>query len=216
MKMKNVTCFLIAGMACCFAVGEIYAQDKSKQPFGEFLLNALFDQRVQKELELVPDQKDQLKEVLDRVRNRRQEYIAELQKQKNQGASEDELQARQKEYVAQLEQLKKDSEADALKILLPHQRQRLKQVTAQVMMRESAKKKKVPTGLLTQEMMEYLEIDEKQAGKIEEKVKQLQERLARQIKKLRDEATEDLMQELTAEQRKKYKQLMGDQMDKLN
>ena len=90
-------------------------------------------------------------------------------------------------------------------VLLPHQLDRLKQSTIQLMMKQFAKHEKVECGLLTSQIKEYLEIDDEQAKKIAETAKEAREALADKIKKLNAEAQEKLLGELSAEQRRNMK-----------
>ena len=77
-------------------------------------------------------------------------------------------------------------------------------------MQQFAKTEKVTSGLLTEARKDYLEIDASQAEEIGKTAKQLQQGLMEEVRRLRDEATQKLLQELTAKQRKKYLELVGD------
>ncbi|MDG2012330.1 MAG: hypothetical protein P8J33_02425, partial [Pirellulaceae bacterium] len=90
---------------------------------------------------------------------------------------------------------------------------RLREVSAQYVNREAMKQSKVSTGLLTPQMLEFLDVDDEQANRIEERAEKLRKRLTKKIDALKKEAIEDLMKELTPRQRKKYRDLMGEQFN---
>ena len=56
-----------------------------------------------------------------------------------------------------------------------------------------------------------MDVDDEQAERIEKRAKEIRKRLIGKIDKLKKEALEDLMKELSAKQKKKYRNLMGDE-----
>lgn len=189
-------------------VTSLTAQDKG--PFQDNLLSALFSAEVLRDLELLDEQKKELKQITGEIRQARNQITTRLKEYASSGVSQDKIEAKRQESIKQIE----DKKAEALKqindVLLPHQMDRLRQSTVQVMMKQFARHEKVQSGLLTSQMKQYLEIDDEQAKKIAETAKELREELAEKIKKLNEEALEKLLSELSAEQRKKYKELIGD------
>lgn len=173
-------------------------------------MSALFNERVQQELELVDDQKAEIKDLLAELKNQQQE-LGEQMRLYADGATPEMIQIKRLEFVEQFEGIKKSSRQAIREVLLPHQQQRLSQVTAQLMLRESAKTN--PAGVLAPEMVRFLEIDDKQATKMKDKATEIRERLAKEIARLTKEAQEELMQELTPQQREKYKSVVGDPVE---
>jgi len=182
------------------------AQD---QPFEDKLLPALFNKQIQRELELVDDQKEELTYLLDTLKRQKESLGVEL-REYAQTASAEELKAKRQELIDGFETQKKETQSTIMNVLLPHQKLRLRQATAQLMIRELAKQKKVSTGILAPEMLEFLDIGDEQARQIEDKAIEIKKRLAEQIRKLTEEANTELLGELTRQQRAKYQKLVGD------
>lgn len=204
-------CICLVFAALVFWSSISVAQDASQPlPFEARLVGALFNKQVQGELDLVDDQKQEMKQILELLRLKQQELSRELQEFKSSGASDSELMSRREEFIAGFEKDKQRTMADAMKVLLPHQRKRLRQAAVQVMMRESAKSQKVPTGVLAPEIRDYLEITDVQAERIKKKAAKLQQQLAEKIRKLTEQAHSELLSELTKQQQSKFEDLVGD------
>ena len=197
-------------LVCLLAfVAPAVAQEKTS--FGEFALNAMFNKQVQKELDLVDEQTTEITEQLKGLMKFRNELAAELREMKTAGEAEQALIKRRDEMQEELKVQKKKVESQVLDVLLPHQQKRLREVSAQFVTREAMKQSKVSTGLLTPQMLEYLDVDDEQAERIEKRAKEIRKRLTGKIDKLKKEALEDLMKELSAKQKKKYRNLMGEE-----
>ena len=197
-------------LVCLLAfVAPAVAQEKTS--FGEFALNAMFNKQVQKELDLVDEQTTEITGQLKGLMKFRNELAAELREMKTAGEAEQALLKRRDEMQEELKVQKKKVESQVLDVLLPHQQKRLREVSAQFVTREAMKQSKVSTGLLTPQMLEYLDVDDEQAERIEKRAKEIRKRLIGKIDKLKKEALEDLMKELSAKQKKKYRNLMGDE-----
>lgn len=199
---------------CCFlltVVAPAFAQEKPT--FDQFAINALFNKQVQRDLDLVEEQTQEISEYLKGLTEYRDELSAELRELKASGQDQQALKKRRDEMRKELEKEKQKIQSQVMEILLPHQKQRLKQVSAQFVNREAMKESKVPTGLLTPKMLEYLEIDDQQADRIEKRSQELAKELAKKTEKLKSEAIEKLMKELSPKQRKKYRELMGERFN---
>ena len=197
-------------LVCLLAfVAPAVAQEKTS--FGEFALNAMFNKQVQKELDLVDEQTTEITEQLKGLMKFRNELAAELREMKTAGEAEQALLKRRDEMQEELKVQKKKVESQVLDVLLPHQQKRLREVSAQFVTREAMKQSKVSTGLLTPQMLEYLDVDDEQAERIEKRAEEIRKRLTGKIDKLKKEALEDLMKELSAKQKKKYRNLMGEE-----
>ena len=192
-------------------VTPVVAQETNS--FEQFTLNALFNKQVQKDLDLVEEQTTEITEQLKELTEFRNDLAAELKEMKSAGEAEQALLERRDEMREELKVQKKKVETQVLDVLLPHQKKRLREVSAQYVNREAMKQSKVSTGLLTPQMLEFLDVDDEQANRIEERAEKLRKRLTKKIDALKKEAIEDLMKELTPRQRKKYRDLMGEQFN---
>lgn len=208
--MPRPLVLLVFGMfAVCFTsdkVNQLTAQDL---PFQEKILPVLFNPKVQQELELSDKQILSLKKMLEGIKNSQQRFGKELKEFSQSGATKSEIAKKREEVIKELEVEKKDVQKDAFDQLLPHQIDRLKQLTVQVMMRESAKANKNQSGLLTEEMKAFLDIDKVQAKKIEDKSVELQKKLMAEIKELQEKYRLELLKELTPKQRTKFEKATG-------
>jgi len=200
-----IGCFLLTVVAPALA--------QEKPTFDQFAINALFNKQVQRDLDLVEEQTQEISEYLKGLTEYRDELSAELRELKASGQDQQALKKRRDEMRKELEKEKQKIQSQVMEILLPHQKQRLKQVSAQFVNREAMKESKVPTGLLTPKMLEYLEIDDQQADRIEKRSQELAKELAKKTEKLKSEAIEKLMKELSPKQRKKYRELMGERFN---
>lgn len=89
-------------------------------------------------------------------------------------------------------------------ILLPHQMERLSQIAAQASAQRGSR------SLINGSLAEKLEITDEQKVRIEEKAEELQKVFDEKIAKLRNQMQEQLLAELTPEQRDQYKEMMGE------
>lgn len=186
----------------------------SERPFQEHTISALFSPAVLQSLELVDGQKAQIDEVLKEIKEFHQGLSDEMAEFRASGASNSDIERLRDKMIKQLDKRKTSSMKKINQVLLPHQNKRLKQLTVQVMMQQTAKQAKVESGLLTPPMLKYLEIDKEQEDELRKKVTELRRELTEKIKKLNEEARDKLIKQLKPEQRKKYKELVGDQMDR--
>lgn len=198
---------LICCLLCIVAAGPLFGQDQSA--FDKYSVNSLFNKNVQRELELVEDQSNEISQSLKRLTEFRDGLSAKLQQLRDDGAGQEELEDYRAKLIEELNVEKKRIGDEMFRILLPHQATRLREISAQLANREAMKKSKTSTGLLTEEMVEYLGIESDQAQRIKERSEEIRQELTKKIKKLTDKAVEELLQELTPEQREKYQQLMG-------
>ncbi len=208
--MKTLTIGILLLLTC---LEEMQAQDS---PFENLALSTLFDKRVQTELELSESQKSKIDKILKSVLEWRNDYVKEYRELAEAGLPADKAAKKQKELQDTIELKKGEYQKEALDILLPHQVKRLRQLTVQAMMPQIAKQQKTKSGLLTKEMMAFLEIDAEQKNKILQKTEQLQRELLEEMKELQAKYTDKLLDELTPSQRKKYTDAIGEKVEGLN
>lgn len=166
----------------------------------EFLLH---DPGVQKELELVDEQQEQIRQMQQSFGQEMKAKIDEMMKsggpEKNDVAKAiEEINQRRKERLSE--------------ILLPHQIDRLQQISFQNNVNNAG----LGNALASKALMEKLGIDEEQKEKLKTKADELAKELEEKIAKLREEMRDELIDELSPEQQKKLKVLLGDKFEMEN
>ena len=156
---------------------------------------------VQKDLQLVDEQLEQIQDINKEFGERIREKLDEMRDENGNlniqgGGGFSEL----------ISDLKSQQRQQIEDILLPNQQDRLKQVARQMKMKRMGSQRAI-TELLAKE----LGISDDQRRKIEEKSKKLQSELEAQIATLKAKAKKDLLQELSQDQRKKLEDLLGDE-----
>jgi hypothetical protein len=166
----------------------------------------LMNEKVREELDLVDDQVKALEELQEKAR----EKMTELFQDMRNGGGGDRQQAFE-ELRPKMEAMTKDLEQDVDEILLPDQRKRLKQLTNQMRVRGRSG---VGTGLLdNEELKKELEITSEQEEKMRAEAEKAQAMLREETAKLQKKAIDKVLEVLSADQRKKYEDLVGDQFD---
>ncbi len=157
---------------------------------------------VQKDLLLVDDQLEQIQEINKEFAKKIKEQLGEIKDEQgnfsfNPGANLGEL----------IRDLKQQQQQEIEKILLPNQQQRLKQVARQMKMKRLGTSR-----LLTEQLAEELDLSEQQQERIRTRAKELQEEMNRKVAELRENAWQQLIQELSSGQRRKLEELIGDDL----
>ena len=207
MKTSAIAFFLILTFTVTLRAQEV--------PFESLALPALHDKRVQNELDLSKPQQTELAKIFESVQKYRKEYTAEYRELMNSGLPPEEAAKKQKEFRENIETRKGEYQKEAFDVLLPHQIKRLRQLTVQAMMPQIAKQQNAKSGLLTKEMMAYLEIDEYQKNKILMRTEELQKEMRDEMKKLQEKYVGRLLDELSPSQRKKYTDAVGEKVEGL-
>lgn len=155
---------------------------------------------VQKDLELVGDQLQRVKDMQAEMGRQMKEKIGDLSKggigpERFAGLGElmKKLRAEQKEQLSS--------------VLLPHQIDRLKQVALQTHMKQSG----TANALASELVAEELGISDDQKERLQKRQKEIKEKLAQQIEELKKKAKDELLMELTPDQRGKLKKMVGDE-----
>ncbi len=104
----------------------------------------------------------------------------------------------------------KEFDDKANDILLPHQVTRLKQLIVQSQSRRSGGPS---SGALPSMMIEELDISDEQMEEMKKKAEEVREKMNEKIAKIRQQAEEEILSVLTADQRAKYKEMVGDAYD---
>jgi hypothetical protein len=154
---------------------------------------------VLKDLELVGEQKDKVTELQQKFQREMQAKIGDLSKG---GINPD----RFKGIDKLMKQLKDEQKSEMEKLLLPHQIDRLRQVALQTHMKQAG----TAGALVSEKVAEALSISDDQKERLKTRQKELKEKLAKDIEALKKKAKDDLLMELTADQRSKLKSMVGD------
>jgi len=173
---------------------------------------------VQKELELVADQKEKLKEIAEKAAAKARDNFAAMGKLRD--ASEEERKAKFTEMGnamrAQAEQTKKDIE----EVLLPHQLERLKQIALQVRGLAALDDKEVQDALrITEEQKEKMKslregMFEKLRGSMRRAEDEGERKAQREkFEAARKEVEAKILDVLTPEQKEKFDKMKGAKVD---
>lgn len=152
----------------------------------------LRDDKVKAELNIVPDQEKQLEDVAAKIRDSAREAFRDFR-----DLSDDE---RRKKF----EDFRTSSQKEVEAVLLPQQRERLKQL----MIQSSARFSRSPGGI-NDTLATELNITEAQKEALRKKAEEVQAELQKKIAKIQEEARADILSVLTSEQRSKLDKLMG-------
>ncbi len=163
-------------------------------------LHLLNDPSVMKDLELVDDQRERLANVQKEFGQQFNDAMQQFGKSKND-------QARIKEIQEEMQAIQKEKAEALANVLLPHQLDRIKQVSNQMQINAQGTAGALQYGFLAKE----LEISDEQKKKLAEIQKKLQEDIAEKTKQLQEAAKKQVLQELTAEQRAKLKDMTGEE-----
>jgi Spy/CpxP family protein refolding chaperone len=171
----------------------------------------LRSEKVQKELELVDDQKAKLKEIADNFTTKVREAMP--RRQEGQELTREQQEARFAEMRKKMEALAEENRKAIEGVLLPHQIQRLKQLSVQLLGNRALDDKEVQDALgLTADQKEKIkQVREEQAKKGRELFtgEGSREGMREKFESLRKETEQKLMDVLTAEQKEKFEKLKG-------
>jgi hypothetical protein len=203
-KTIQTTAFILFAILLVSTVA--VAQEK-KNPFASNILGTLANPRMAAELELLDEQKENLKELADDFGRLRKE-IGQDMKDIWEAASDEERKEIGKEYWRRVEEGRLEIVEEMKANLLPHQIDRLEQLSAQRMLNEG--KGRESAGLLSDQMVNYLEISDTQRQRIQEKSNRLKKEVSEKIQKILEDAKQELLSELDSKQKAKYEKLIGD------
>lgn len=167
-------------------------------------------EKVQKELELVDDQKAKLREIGEKSMARLREAFP--RQEAGRELSREERQARFAEMGKKMQALNQETQKAIEEVLLPHQVERLKQIALQIRGTQALDDPEVAKelGLTEEQKQKFAQIREEAMNKGRElftagQREQMREKLAA----LRRETDEKLLAVLTAEQKEKFEKMKG-------
>jgi Spy/CpxP family protein refolding chaperone len=155
-------------------------------------LMLLGDENVQKELDIVDSQKQKLDALRDKIRDEMRAMF-----QGGGGGNREEMREKMQQTMANF-----SKEADD--ILLPQQRERLKQIAVQSRLR---------FGNTSDAVGDALDLTDEQKEKLREKEREIAPEMQKEINKVRDKYRDKLLEVLTPEQRAKWKELVGNPIE---
>ena len=217
--MKSVFRVGVMVLAAVLAVGVVADSAFGQQPGGRGrgrggfgggfgggnpVTAVLQDENVRKELDLVDEQISKLREITEKMQEDTRAQFQGFDFGSLRDLSEDERTARFAEMRKKGEEVAAAAQKDIDAVLLPHQRERLKQLVVQWQMRGS-----VEQALRTGPLGEELGVTAEQKEKIEAKQDEVQAAMNEKIAKLRQEAQEELISVLNPDQQAKLKGMIG-------
>jgi hypothetical protein len=177
----------------------------SVNPLGQSLA-WLSTQRVQTALKLAPPQKEQI----EKIRQEQSGKIRDMLKQLRDVKQAD----RARRYYEMQKDLAEAAEAKLQQVLTPKQQTRLKQILWQMQFRFPVYGMQV---LTSGEVADALKVTAEQEGKLREAQVKAQQEYRRRVQEfcsqLQEELREKVLGELTAEQRKKLDDLLGEKYE---
>ena len=163
--------------------------------------NMLRDNQIQQELGLVEEQMKEIKSIQEAFSRQMQEQSQSLFID----GKFDATRARELGEKMQTVQATMKKKIDG--VLLPHQQQRLKQLSYHVEMQNRPGGQAIFQGRIAEE----LELTDEQKEELEERAEEIEKELEKDIAELKKKAREDLLKGLTAKQREKLDSMLGEE-----
>ena len=160
-------------------------------------IELLFNPTVQKELELVEDQEDKLRELAEQMRNRFRSIFSDMRDR--------DPQERFRVMRERMEDEQKKMQAQLGEILLPHQLERFQQLQLQTQLQRG----RTADVLGSDELRQKLGLTDEQVEKMRETAREAQQELQEKMAKAQQEAVEKILSVLTPEQRRQWDALVG-------
>lgn len=204
LSVRNVTVVIMTSVLCAIVawpIRVVHAQIPLTS--SDSVLSLLRSKTIRSELELVDEQIAEINELYGRASSMVNFYAKSALSQSEQD---------RKAAWAELHRKVAEHEAKGLGILLPHQRKRLDQVILQIQSRS----KETAAGLTHKRLAEQLKLSGEQSTDIREEEAKLQERLDelnKEVARLKEEARAKVLSNLTAEQRARYHDLLGEPIE---
>ena len=182
---------------------------RARYSTGQSLTWLLYNPQLQKEIEIVDDQKAELEKIQKEMAAKTTEAYKSLGDQAG-----DPLE-RQKKYMEVYQKLGRETEERIGKVLLPHQKKRLSQIMLQMKLQQSGYG--FASALEADDIAKELGITDAQKEEMKKKEEKLradiQKKYQEFYKKLQDETREELLSVLTPAQRIKLEDLTGQKFE---
>ena len=175
-------------------------------PMGQSL-NWLFNPQIERELEIVPEQKEKLTSIRSEMSTKMREMYKSF--------GDLDPSERQQKYYEAYKVLGEETEEKVREVLLAHQLDRLRQIMLQMKLRSAGYGS--ASALSGEDVSEALGLTEEQKEQLRKKEEEvradMQEKTQEFYNKLREESRDKLLGVLTEAQRKKLRDLMGDEYE---
>ncbi len=159
----------------------------------------IMNPQVRKDLELDDDQMKQIRDLQKDFTKRMQDRLNFKNGDPNQ----------YKELGKIIQQINKEREEAMGAILLPHQSKRLKQIAAQMDMKNRGD----ANALIGKNMAEELGINDEQKKRIQDKAAEIKKEMEEEIAKIKEKGRKKLLRELSSDQRSKLEEMLGDKFE---
>ncbi len=164
----------------------------------------LQDENVRKELDLVDEQISKLRDVAEKMQEDMRAQFQGFDFGSLRDLPEEERNARFAEMRKKGEEVTASAQKEVDAVLLPHQRERLKQLMVQSTMRFGADQ-----ALTNGTLAEDLGITQEQKDALAKKQQEVQASMQEKLAKIRQEAQDELLSVLTPTQQAKLKSMIG-------
>jgi hypothetical protein len=161
-------------------------------------LGMIHNPDVQKEIELDAEQLDAFKEANAEFQKKMQAQTLDLRNGKID-------REKMKAMSASIKALQDEQTSRIKKILVPHQLERLEQISTQQYMDSAG----TAAALANKKLAEQLGLSKEQLERIKQRSEEVSKELTEKIEQLKQEGREKILSELTSEQREKITQLTG-------
>ncbi|QDU89987.1 LTXXQ motif protein [Pirellulimonas nuda] len=167
----------------------------------------LRDEKVQDEIGLSEQQKDDLRtmaeDMRDEIGSRMRDIFSGMR-----DMSPEERQSRMEDVRGEMEQIRDDIEGRVKNVLTPTQFERIKQINLQQQVKNQGAE-----GVLSGSLADELGLTEEQKEQLKAKAEKVRADLQKKMADLRKAAEEELLSVLTPAQREKLKKMMGQEFE---
>ncbi|PHS14001.1 MAG: hypothetical protein COA78_06370 [Blastopirellula sp.] len=172
---------------------------------GGDIFGLIFNEQIQKEAEILPDQVSDIREIMDGMRQKMGEIFSGMR-----DMSQEERESAREGLFEKMREARADIEAEVNAVLMPHQLTRIKQIALQQQLNRGGG----GGGALTRgPVAEALGLTEVQIEALEAKRREIEEGLREKVAKLQKEAQNELISTLTAKQQAILKDLIGESFE---
>jgi hypothetical protein len=159
--------------------------------------------QVHKELELIDEQIQQIHTIQNEMRRKQADLMRQLGPD---GLRHPDVSVAMREEMKEIRDKARD---DLEKLLLPHQHERLQQISRRMAMQRRG----TASGLTSDALADELGLTDEQKQRLQERGREIEEEVRQEIARLRKKAEDKLLAELTPAQREKLTQLLGNEFD---
>ncbi len=173
---------------------------------GQDMLGLLRMESIQGEIELVDDQREEIEALQEELWNEMRERMSSVR-----DLEPEERRIRFAELRTEMEAQREQYQERIEAVLLPQQLKRLKELQVQSATRRSGQGS---LGILQNEaILEELGIDAEKRKELEAKAEEVLAKLQTQIRKMKADAEEEILSVLSSEQRKKFREKVGESFE---